>query len=64
MKEILNKFNAGDPISDSELKALITHYSVLIEELDHHGEIFALVANSCRHDLETLESYKRARQRH
>lgn len=63
MIQLIKKFKMGDPISDSELYDLITHYSILEKELEYHGEVFHLTWKECFHDLKTLESYKKAREK-
>lgn len=63
MKELIEDFRNGNPISDNDLDLLIIHYTNLSLLLKPHGEIFHLVYVKCILDLEALESYKQARKR-
>jgi hypothetical protein len=63
MKEIIAKFRQGDPLTDAELNALITHYKALTKHLEPHGDIFRLVWLKCYQDLQTLDGYYVARNK-
>lgn len=55
MKKIIENFRRGKKISDRELSLLVDHYYVLDGLLDHHGDMYWLVAK------DVAEEYHRAK---
>lgn len=44
MRELLKNFRNGvEPITDSDLDAILQHYHVLVAALAHHGDLYRIV---------------------
>lgn len=62
MKDLINKFRNGEGITDEELNKLIEYYSTLTILLKEQGEIGHIYWSYFYMELQTLLSFKRARQ--
>lgn len=63
MKEIIEKIRKGDGLNDVELERAITHYSVLQDMLNEHGELYYLTWSDVFYTLTNLKIYRNSRER-
>lgn len=61
-KEVYEKFQNGDSLSDEELKELIKFFKRLVSDLHQLGAEAKIMHDHYRHRLLTLEQYQQARR--
>ena len=59
--EIYNKYQKGDPLTDSDLEIGILHFTALSELLSQSGPVFNLACNEACFVASRLRGYKIAR---
>ncbi len=62
MKDLIESYRNGEHLSNTDLDKLIDHYSTLTSLLKEHGEQTRIHWYYFYQELDTLLSFKRARQ--